>query len=317
MPSRQRRRSSPPFLTGMTIEITRGATVARVVIWAVDRHARPAATLLRAVPRTRSRAQTRPPDRIARRRQRARATARPSWLAGRTDVEMLAPGGERGGAGGFHAGSSARTRAAPSGRGSWTTTRSPRPDALERAAAAADGPGADPARERRRVEGRPAAPDERARASSASGSSRSSRRRRSRRAAAAHRDVRLAARPPRRRRPLRPARGALLHLERRHRVHRPRHPRRRAGRSSCPTASSSTGRPSRTPPSRAPGDRFYFHARNTLYMVRGRSWGALEKVSLLYLLAVTSLQYLRAGGSAAVVLRGLRDGSTLTPAVPI
>ncbi len=60
----------------------------------------------------------------------------------------------------------------------------------------------------------------------------------------------------------------------------------------------------------AAGDRFYFHARNTLYMVRGRSWGALEKASLLYLLALTSLQYLRGGGSPAVVLRGLRDGVT-------
>ncbi|HEX8123163.1 MAG TPA: glycosyltransferase family 2 protein [Solirubrobacteraceae bacterium] len=56
------------------------------------------------------------------------------------------------------------------------------------------------------------------------------------------------------------------------------------------------------------GDRFYFHARNTLYMVRGRSWSALEKASLLYVLALTSLQYVRGGGSARVVLRGLRDG---------
>ncbi len=56
------------------------------------------------------------------------------------------------------------------------------------------------------------------------------------------------------------------------------------------------------------GDRFYYHVRNTLYMVRGRSWSALEKVTLLYLLAITSLQYLRGGGSAAVVLRGVRDG---------
>jgi GT2 family glycosyltransferase len=61
------------------------------------------------------------------------------------------------------------------------------------------------------------------------------------------------------------------------------------------------------------GDRFYYHARNTLYMVRGRSWSALEKLSLLYLLAVTSLQYLRGGGSARVVLRGLRDGVRSTP----
>lgn len=56
------------------------------------------------------------------------------------------------------------------------------------------------------------------------------------------------------------------------------------------------------------GDRFYYHARNTLYMVRGRSWSGLEKLSLLYLLALTSLQYVRAGGSARVLLRGLRDG---------
>ena len=56
------------------------------------------------------------------------------------------------------------------------------------------------------------------------------------------------------------------------------------------------------------GDRFYYHARNTLYMVRGRSWSTLEKGSLLYLLALTSLQYLRGGGSPRVVLRGLRDG---------
>ena len=61
------------------------------------------------------------------------------------------------------------------------------------------------------------------------------------------------------------------------------------------------------------GGRFYFHARNTLYMVRGRSWTALEKLSLLYLLALTSLQYVRAGGSARVVARGLRDGLAPRP----
>ena len=64
----------------------------------------------------------------------------------------------------------------------------------------------------------------------------------------------------------------------------------------------------------ATGERFYFHARNTLYMVRGRSWGVLEKASLLYLLALTSAQYLRGGGSARTVLRGLRDG--LRPGLP-
>ena len=67
-----------------------------------------------------------------------------------------------------------------------------------------------------------------------------------------------------------------------------------------------TKRPHTAPTSA--GDRFYFHARNTLYMVRGRSWSAAEKLSLVYLLALTSVQYLRAGGSAKVLLRGLRDG---------
>ena len=56
------------------------------------------------------------------------------------------------------------------------------------------------------------------------------------------------------------------------------------------------------------GDRFYYHARNTLYMVRSRSWSAAEKASLLYLLALTSLQYLRAGGSKRTLATGLRDG---------
>ena len=56
------------------------------------------------------------------------------------------------------------------------------------------------------------------------------------------------------------------------------------------------------------GGRFYFHARNTLYMVRGRSWSPIEKLSLLYLLGLTSLQYVRAGGSGATVVRGVRDG---------
>ena len=56
------------------------------------------------------------------------------------------------------------------------------------------------------------------------------------------------------------------------------------------------------------GGRFYFHARNTLYMIRGRSWSPTEKLSLLYLLVLTSLQYVRGGGNPKVVARGLRDG---------
>ena len=56
------------------------------------------------------------------------------------------------------------------------------------------------------------------------------------------------------------------------------------------------------------GGRFYFHARNTLFMVRGRSWSPMEKLSLLYLLGLTSLQYVRAGGAPTVLARGIRDG---------
>ena len=58
----------------------------------------------------------------------------------------------------------------------------------------------------------------------------------------------------------------------------------------------------------ASGERFYFHVRNTLWMLRGGAWGAAEKLSLVYLLVPQVLAYLRAGGSAAVVGRGLRDG---------
>ena len=64
------------------------------------------------------------------------------------------------------------------------------------------------------------------------------------------------------------------------------------------------------------GDRFYFHARNTLYMLRSRTWDRGEKLGLLYVLVTTSWQYLARNrfrpGPAKVVLRGLRDG--LAPA---
>ena len=56
------------------------------------------------------------------------------------------------------------------------------------------------------------------------------------------------------------------------------------------------------------GERFYFHVRNTLLMLRGRSWSPLEKLSLIYLLGLTTRQYLRAGGPWRTVARGLADG---------
>jgi len=66
------------------------------------------------------------------------------------------------------------------------------------------------------------------------------------------------------------------------------------------------------------GDRFYFHVRNTLYMLRGTAWAAREKPSLLFSLIMSVVAYLRfnrfAPGVIPVILRGLRDG--LRPGAP-
>jgi len=60
------------------------------------------------------------------------------------------------------------------------------------------------------------------------------------------------------------------------------------------------------------GSRFYFHVRNTLFMVRGSAWNGIEKATLLYLLATTTGAYLQGAESRhralQVVARGLRDG---------
>jgi GT2 family glycosyltransferase len=60
------------------------------------------------------------------------------------------------------------------------------------------------------------------------------------------------------------------------------------------------------------GPRFYFHIRNTLYMIRGASWDAGEKLGLGLVVVTTSWQFLRrnrfARESLGVVARGLRDG---------
>ena len=60
------------------------------------------------------------------------------------------------------------------------------------------------------------------------------------------------------------------------------------------------------------GGRFYFHIRNTLYMLRSRSWAFDEKLGLLHALATSTAAYLRENrfdsASRGVVLRGLRDG---------
>lgn len=68
----------------------------------------------------------------------------------------------------------------------------------------------------------------------------------------------------------------------------------------------------------ASGDRFYFHVRNTLYMLRGTAWSAREKPNLVYGLFASVLDYMRlhrfAPSAMPVVLRGLRDG--LKPGAP-
>ncbi len=66
------------------------------------------------------------------------------------------------------------------------------------------------------------------------------------------------------------------------------------------------------------GGRFYFHVRNSLYMLRSRTWRTQEKLSLVWFLLFTTHAYLRANAfdraSATVVARGLRDGLKLRPA---
>jgi len=58
--------------------------------------------------------------------------------------------------------------------------------------------------------------------------------------------------------------------------------------------------------------RFYFHVRNTIYMLRGTTWERSEKLSLMWFLFSTTQAFLRyhrfRRRSVAVVARGLRDG---------
>ncbi len=65
------------------------------------------------------------------------------------------------------------------------------------------------------------------------------------------------------------------------------------------------------------GGRFYFHVRNTLYMIRGRSWDAREKLTLGWILLTSSVAYLRRNSlspaSVLTVLRGMRDGLRPVP----
>jgi GT2 family glycosyltransferase len=66
------------------------------------------------------------------------------------------------------------------------------------------------------------------------------------------------------------------------------------------------------------GGRFYYHVRNTLYMIRGDAWTNTEKLPLVWVVLSTSIAYLRhnrfSRASAAIVVRGLRDGIRALPA---
>ncbi len=65
------------------------------------------------------------------------------------------------------------------------------------------------------------------------------------------------------------------------------------------------------------GGRFYFHVRNSLYMLRSAAWSRPEKLSIVWGVLFTTQAYLRFHAlrreSFAVVLRGLRDGLRRTP----
>ena len=67
------------------------------------------------------------------------------------------------------------------------------------------------------------------------------------------------------------------------------------------------------------GDRFYFHVRNTIYMLRGTAWKPREKPGLLfgYLMSIVAyLQFSRfSRQSFGLVARGVRDG--LKPGAPV
>ncbi len=66
------------------------------------------------------------------------------------------------------------------------------------------------------------------------------------------------------------------------------------------------------------GSRFYFHARNTLFMLRSRAWDGDEKLPIAWGLVAASAAYLRVNrctpDSARTVARGVLDGLGPAPA---
>jgi rhamnopyranosyl-N-acetylglucosaminyl-diphospho-decaprenol beta-1,3/1,4-galactofuranosyltransferase len=68
------------------------------------------------------------------------------------------------------------------------------------------------------------------------------------------------------------------------------------------------------------GKRFYYHARNTLFMLRGDAWERAEKQPILWTLVASSLAFLRvnrfSADSVLTLARGLRDGLGTVPRNP-
>ncbi len=66
------------------------------------------------------------------------------------------------------------------------------------------------------------------------------------------------------------------------------------------------------------GGRFYFHVRNSLYMLRSAGWSPREKLSIIWSVVFTTQIYLRLNRfgrqPVVTVLRGLRDGLRPAPA---
>ncbi len=67
------------------------------------------------------------------------------------------------------------------------------------------------------------------------------------------------------------------------------------------------------------GDRFYFHVRNTIYMLRGTAWSAREKPGLLFSWLSSIVSYLQFNGltraSLTLIARGVYDG--VKPGAPV
>jgi GT2 family glycosyltransferase len=66
----------------------------------------------------------------------------------------------------------------------------------------------------------------------------------------------------------------------------------------------------------APPERFYYHVRNTLYMIRGAGRPRHDRLLRTWVLASSTIDYLRGNpsrASVAAVIRGLRDGLRPVP----